>query len=95
MAVGIQLDFEGGTIAQYDAVCERMGLKPQGPGPKGILFHWVQQTENGFRVIDVWGAREDFEKFAAEQIGPFSEEAGLAQPAIQFFDAYNYFTSNT
>jgi hypothetical protein len=39
----------------------------------------------------VWQTREEFETFAAEQIGPLSAEAGFrAPPEITFHDATNY-----
>lgn len=93
MAIAVQLDFKGGTLAQYDQVCKKMGFRPGGAGPKGVLFHWATKTADGIRVTDVWKAKEQFEKFAKEQIGPFSKEAGLPQPATQFFEAHNYFTA--
>jgi hypothetical protein len=31
-------------------------------------------------VTDVWKTREGFDKFAQEQIGPKSEQAGFPQP---------------
>ena len=38
-------------------------------------------------------SKEQFEKFAQEQIGPVSQEAGItAPPKIQFFEVHNYFT---
>ena len=64
MAVGVQLDFEGATIEQYDQILEKMGLTHRGPGGPGSLFHWVTKTENGLRATDVWESREVFEKFA-------------------------------
>ena len=93
MAIAIQLDFEGATLEQYDAVCKLMGLTPKGPGPKGAISHFATLTENGLRVVDVWETREQFETFAQEQIGPFSAEAGITgPPAMQFFEVHNYFT---
>ena len=93
MAVAVQLDFEGATLDQYDAVCKLMGLTPKGPGPAGAISHFSTMTDTGLRVVDVWESREQFEKFAQEQIGPFSQEAGMAsQPAMQFFEVHNYFT---
>jgi hypothetical protein len=50
-------------------------------------------TDSGLRVVDVWETKEQFEKFAQDQIGPFSHEAGIpAPPRMQFFDVHNYFT---
>ena len=93
MAVAVQLDFEGATLDQYDEVCRLMGLTPKGPGPAGAISHFATLTDSGLRVVDVWESREQFDAFAQEQIGPFSQQAGItAQPAIQFFEVHNYFT---
>ena len=93
MAVAVQLDFEGATLEQYDAVCQKMGLTPRGAGPKGAISHFATMTDSGLRVVDVWESREQFDTFAQEQIGPFSQEVGIpSQPTIQFFEVHNYFT---
>ena len=93
MAVGVQLDFEGTTLEQYDQILEKMGFVHRGSGGPGILFHWVTKTEHGLRVTDVWESRELFEKFAEEKIGPISQAVGVTPPAIQFFEVYNYLTA--
>ena len=93
MAVAVQMDFDGATLAQYDQICGKMGLTPKGPGPAGAISHVVTQTDSGMRVVDVWETREQFDKFAQEQIVPFSQEAGLtAPPQMQFFEVHNSFT---
>jgi hypothetical protein len=90
MAVAVILEFDGGTLDQYDQVVEKMGFEPGGSSAPGGLFHWVTKTDNGFRVTDVWVTREQFEKFAEEQIGPYSQEVGLPEPEISFHDIHNH-----
>lgn len=91
MAVAVILDFEGGTLEQYDQVIEKMGFAKGGQGPPDCLFHWVTKTDDGFRVVDLWTGREAFERFAQEKIGPLSQEAGLQGPSrTRFCDVYNY-----
>jgi hypothetical protein len=93
MAIAVQLDFDGATLEQYDAVCSKMGLTPKGPGPAGAISHFATMTDEGLRVVDVWTTKEQFEKFAQEQIGPFSEAVGMTSPPrMQFFEVHNYFT---
>ena len=70
------MDFPGGTLEQYDQVIDRMGLTPGGDTPPGALFHWVAATDEGIRVVDVWESQEQFDKFAEEQIGPYSRAVG-------------------
>jgi hypothetical protein len=67
-----------------------MGLTPGGTLPDGGLFHWVTKTDDGLRVTDVWETREQFEAFAEAQIGPYTQEVGLPEPQIAFFEVHNY-----
>ncbi len=91
MAVAIVMDFKGATLEQYDKVVELMHLTPEGSGAAGSLFHWVAETPEGIVVTDVWTTREDFEKFAQEQIGPFTQQAGFAgPPEMTFYEVHNY-----
>ncbi len=93
MAVAVILEFDGGTLDQYDQVVEKMGFEPGGSGAPGALFHWVTKTDNGFRVTDVWESRERFEQFAEEKIGPNSQEVGLTEPEISFYEIHNHLTT--
>ena len=94
VAVGVQQDFKGMTLEQYDAAVEQMGFSPQGAGAPGCVFHWVTKTSDGVRVTDVWETQEDFEKFAQEKIGPVAKAVGIkGQPEIQYFDVYSYLTA--
>jgi hypothetical protein len=94
MAIAVVLDFEGATLEQYDKVIELMSLKPGGGGAEGGLFHWVTATDGGIRITDVWESKELFERFAAEKIGPFTQQAGFqGPPKISFYDVHNYLTT--
>lgn len=94
MAVGVILDFKGATLEQYDQVIEKMGFSPGGAGGPGGMFHWVTKTDDGIRVTDVWETKEHFEKFAEEQIGPYTQEVGVpGPPEITFHEVHNYLTA--
>ena len=91
MAVAVELNFPGATLEQYDQVIKKMGLRQGGPMPDGGISHWVTETDDGFRVVDIWESKEQFERFAQEQIGPLSREAGIErQPEIRFVEVHNY-----
>ena len=45
MAVGLILDFKGGTLDQDDQILEKMDLG--GKVPPGALFHRVAATDDG------------------------------------------------
>jgi hypothetical protein len=94
MAVAVTMEFDGTTIAQYDAVIERMGFTPGGDGPAGLLFHWACETPGGVRVTDVWEGREQFDRFAAETIGPITAEVGVpGPPKSEYIDVHSYLTA--
>jgi hypothetical protein len=56
MTVGLIQDHKGATLEQYDQVVEKMGITPGGRHLPGCLFHWE--------------SREQFDRFAEEQIAP-------------------------
>ncbi|MEY2452633.1 MAG: hypothetical protein QOD92_2207 [Acidimicrobiaceae bacterium] len=94
MAVAVQMDFNGATLDQYDQVIEKMGFRPDGVGAPGGLFHWVTKTDDGIRVVDVWESREQFEKFAQDEIGPISQAVGVpSPPALTFHEVHNHLTA--
>jgi hypothetical protein len=93
MPIAVQMDFPGVTLDQYDQVVEKMGLTSGGAGAPGGISHWAAKTEDGIRIVDVWQTKEQFERFAQEQIGPYAREAGFpGEPTLQFFDVHSYFT---
>ena len=92
MAVAIVMDFPGATLDQYDAVLDGMGLEHRGSPPPGAIFHFVTRTDDGIRVIDIWEHQEDFDRFAQEQIGPQTQQAGFpGPPAMTVHEVHNYF----
>jgi len=91
MPVAIELNFRGATLDQYDGILEKMGLTPGGPTPPGAIFHWVAKTDDGMHVVDVWETKEAFERFAKEQIGPYSKEVGIeSEPEMRFYEIHNH-----
>jgi hypothetical protein len=91
MPVAVQMEFDGMTHDQYNEVLDKMGLEPGGNGPPGALFHWCSASDDGLYITDVWESREVFDKFAQEQIGPYSAEVGYdGQPKMTFYDVTSY-----
>ncbi len=91
MAVAVQFDFHDATLDQYDEISEMLGTLPGGPANPQELFHWVMQTNDGFRVTDVWESRAAFEAFEREKLRPIFQEVGITHPPeIQVFEVYNY-----
>ena len=93
MAIAIEMNFKGATLDQYDQIREKMGLTPGGATPPGAISHWVAATDDGVRIVDVWETQEVYDQFAAEQIGPYSAEAGITDPPeIRVYEVHNYLT---
>lgn len=86
MAVGLILDYRGGTLAQYDRISEMM---PGGRESPGVIFHWVAATDDGVRVVDVWEDRATFDKFDEEILGPFTADVGAPPPEITEYAVHN------
>jgi hypothetical protein len=94
LAVAVDMKFPGATLEQYDEVIQKMGFSPEGKGAPAGLFHWVSETDEGIRVVDVWESKEQYEKFAQEQIGPITQEAGVpAPPEVTYYEVHNYLTA--
>jgi len=93
MAIGVQLDFRGATLHQYDEIVESMGFLPGGPSAPGALFHWVTRTDDGIRVVDVWESRDAYERFV-ERCRPMFQAAGINHPPeTQFHEVHNCLAS--
>ena len=84
MPVGFMLDFPDGSLAQYDAVVEKMQLG--GQLPPGALFHMIgERPSGGLRAIDVWESDDAFQSFAESKMRPITAAAGLLPPEILRF----------
>jgi hypothetical protein len=90
MAIAVEMNFPGATAEQYDQVLQKMDLTLGGPMPDGGIAHWCSVTPDGLHIVDIWASREQFDKFAQEQIGPYSAEVGIAEPTMTFYDVHNY-----
>lgn len=92
MAVVVRRQYTSTTIGQYDALIAAMGITPGGPHvARGLLFHFVVQTGDGFHVTDVWESVADFEEYAREQVTPALQAIGVAPPIrIEVTEVHNY-----
>ena len=96
MAIAVEVTFQGdgATLENYLKSIEIMGTGPEGTHPDpGCLFHWIESTDDGLRVTDVWKEREQFENFAEKQIGPVGAQTGLPEPQVKFIEVDNYLTA--
>jgi hypothetical protein len=96
MAIAVEVTFhgQGATLDNYFEAIKTMGSGPEGVHPDpACLFHWARGDSSGVRVTDVWRTREQFDKFAEEQIGPVGEKVGMPKPQIKFIEVDNFLTS--
>jgi hypothetical protein len=88
MAVGVLMNFAGGSNAAYDRVIEKMGLT-DGRAPEHAIFHMAGEIDGGFRVVDMWDSAEAFQQFAEEQIGPITAAEGFPPPDVSIWQIHN------
>ena len=55
---------------------EPLGAALADPVPSGLLLHVAGPTDDGFRIIDVWASRTDWEAFRARR----EEDVALLAP---------------
>ena len=95
MAVAVEVIFTGAgaTLENYIKSLKLLGAVPEGPHPdEDCLFHWVTQTPNGLRVIDVWTSQAEFDDFAPK-IGAVGAELGMPKPTFKTIDVANFLTA--
>lgn len=87
MAVAIRLKFAGVTAEQFDQV--HAAVDPHNNRPDRMIFHSCGPTDGGWGV---WESRMQFDRFAAERVGPAAAASGFTgQPAIREFPVHEYF----
>ncbi len=95
MAIGLRLEFPGGTQEQYIAVHDHLDIESR--PPHGLIFHCSGPIDGGWRVLDVWHSRNDFDQFAQRRLLPAVAELGdrafPTPPDIKVFPVHNYTTA--
>ena len=81
----------GATKEQYEQVNQNLwGRSPMQPedAPKGLIMHTAGPVPDGWYVYDVWESKEDFERFAREQLAAATQEVagGQLSGEPQFFE---------
>ena len=88
MAVAFIFTIKDATQAQYDESIKKLGEAGAG-SPKGRLYHVAGAEEGGWKVIDVWESKEDWENFLKGSLGKILQEVGMSQPQIDSFPVHN------
>ncbi len=89
MAVGIRIKLADVSAEQFDEV--EAAVNAREDHPDGLIFHASGPIDGGWGVLDFWESRAQFDRFAAERIGPAVQAGGSgAQPDIHEFPVHEY-----
>ena len=81
------------TREQYEQA--RSAVRWETDVPKGAKFHVAWFGDDGFRVLDLWDSRGDFEDFAQNRLMPAVAQIGIqGQPQVWFAEAAAIFAPN-
>src|SRR5262245_59776348 len=75
MIVATTLDVYGMLPEEYRAVMDRLGVESR-PEP-GIYLHATITTDFGYRVVEVWERKEQFEDFLERRLAPVTKALGI------------------
>ncbi len=90
MAIGIRIKIHGVTAELFDKL--NAVVDPDRNPPQGLIFHASGPVDGGWGVLDFWESRADFDRFAAERIGPAMAAIGATgQPDIHEFPVHEHF----
>ena len=90
MTVVSTLDVHGLTAQEYRAVMDELGVETR--PERGIYLHLTTPTEFGFRVVEIWDAKEGFDRFVEQRLAPAGEAVGLEREmAIAVTPLHNLF----
>ena len=92
MAVGIRIKIPGVSAEQFDKLDAVIDVR--GNRPDGLIFSLSGPIEGGWRVIDLWESRAQFDRFVTERVGPAMAAGGepATQPDIAEFPVHEYFS---
>jgi quinol monooxygenase YgiN len=76
MAVMALMEFEGGTIEQYEQINEALGIRGPQDAPAGLIRHVVGESDDGLVIIDLWESPEAMEDFYENSLRKASEQVG-------------------
>jgi heme-degrading monooxygenase HmoA len=87
MAMGQVMEFAGGTMEQYDAVSQALGINGDDGWPAGVLTHSAGPGADGFVVIETWESEAAWNEFFTSRLQPaFEKVGGIPQPKVTRFE---------
>jgi hypothetical protein len=71
----VSIDITDLTAPEYRAVMDELGVE-QRP-ESGIYVHLTTPTDAGFRVVEIWDQKENFDRFVERRLVPANQALGL------------------
>jgi hypothetical protein len=75
MTVVSTLDVTDLTASEYRAVMDELGVERSPEG--GIYLHLTTPIDSGFRIVEIWDQKENFDRFVEHRLVPANEAIGL------------------
>jgi hypothetical protein len=75
MTVISTLEVTGLTPSEYRAVMDELGVEQRPEG--GIYLHLTTPIEFGYRIVEIWDQKENFDRFVEHRLAPANEAIGL------------------
>jgi hypothetical protein len=75
MTVVSTLDVTGLTASEYRAVMDELGVERRPEG--GIYLHLTTPIDVGYRIVEIWDEKDNFDRFVEHRLAPANEAIGL------------------
>jgi hypothetical protein len=90
MTVVSTLDVNGLTASEYRAVMDELGVEQRPEG--GIYLHLTAPTDFGYRIVEIWDEKDNFDRFLERRLAPANEAIGLdRETRITVTALHNFF----
>jgi len=90
MAILLLMEFEGGTVEQYDEVDELLGTVTADNAPPGLISHSAAISDDGLIVADVWESVEAMQAAFESQLGPALKQAQVPEAEPRIMPVHNH-----
>ena len=91
MSIMMISEVAGQTAEGYDRLFAQVSLALR--SAPGFVVHSSHQTEQGWRVVEIWDSRDDAGRFFADHIAPRLPEH--IRPKLTFQELHDVLASNT
>jgi hypothetical protein len=75
MTVVSTLDVTDLTASEYRAVMDELGVEQRPEG--GIYLHLTTPTDFGYRIVEIWDEKDNFDRFVERRLAPANKEVGI------------------